>query len=332
MSMTCHHSRPYVFLFLLVLGLLIGPASTADAQVSCWVPGSFSLNFGQVTPTGKDANGSVPYTCQNGSSQPVYVRFCLSIDIGPLGPGPTTARRMINYSANTYLGYDLYSDPARTQRLGPATSGDPVYTWTVTIPGNNTQLAGNAPVYGRVPSGQSPAAGTYQEQGQNGLIRYRYRTGSPPPLANGCQSGGPDGGFMSVSSSGVLATFANACNIITATDLAFGQVSALTAPYNQTSTIQLQCPNGTVWRVGLDNGSNAAGNTRRMAGPGGFVTYELYRDSARTQRWGNTVGTDTSSGTGTNGTQALTVYGRVPAQASPGAGAYSDIIRVTLTF
>lgn len=330
--MTCRHLRSCAVLFSIVLGLLVVPAASAEAQVSCWVPGSFTLNFGQVTPGGKDANGSVPYTCQNGGTQTVYVRYCLSIDIGPLGPGPTTARRMINYSANAYMGYDLYSDPARTQRLGPATGGDPVYSWTVSIPGNNTQLAGSAPVYGRVPSGQNPAAGNYQEQGLAGLIRYRYQTGSPPPLLNGCQSGGSGGGSVSVSSSGVLASFVNACYIVTATDLAFGQVSVLNTSYNQTSTIQLQCPNGTVWRVGLDNGNHASGNTRRMAGPSGFVTYELYRDSARTQRWGNTIGTDTSSGTGTNATQALTVYGRVPAQASPGAGAYSDVIRVTLTF
>lgn len=317
---------------LLWLGLVLVPAPDAEAQ-SCFIPGSFTLDFGSVTAAGKDANGTVPYTCQSyGFAEPLYYRICLFLDIGNQGPGATTSRRMINYSANTYMDYELYSDPARTQILGPATSGAPVYSWTIVVP-PSTQLPNTALVYGRVPPGSNTAAGVHQEQNNGGVLRFRYATGAPPPLVNGCQSGGMGGGSASVSSSGVHATFVNTCTILTATDLQFGAVGALNVAHSQTSTIQLRCPTGTVWRVGLDNGLHPLGaTTRRMAGPGGHVTYELYRDSARTQRWGNTVGTDTSQGTGTNSTQTLTVFGRVPAQTSPGAGAYSDTIRITLTF
>ena len=43
-----------------------------------------------------------------------------------------------------------------------------------------------------------------------------------------------------------------------------------------------------------------------------YLPYELYRDSARSLRWGNTLTVDTASGTGTGSAQQLTIYGRVP--------------------
>ena len=83
---------------------------------------------------------------------------------------------------------------------------------------------------------------------------------------------------------------------------------------------------------GLDNGQHATGTTRRLQGPGGFVTYELYRNATRTQRWGATLNNDTVAGSGNGGNQALTVYGRVPGQTTPSAGTYNDTITVTVTY
>ena len=59
------------------------------------------------------------------------------------------------------------------------------------------------------------------------------------------------------------------------------------------------------------------------------VNYALYRDASRTLNWGNTVGTDTVSGSGNGTAQTLTVYGRVPAQTTPAAGVYNDSVTVT---
>ena len=75
-----------------------------------------------------------------------------------------------------------------------------------------------------------------------------------------------------------------------------------------------------------------SGTTRRMRSAGGqFVSYELYRDSPRNQRWGNTLATDTLAGTGSGNAQSLTVYGRVAPQA-PTVGTYNDTITVTVTY
>jgi len=62
------------------------------------------------------------------------------------------------------------------------------------------------------------------------------------------------------------------------------------------------------------------------------LTYGLYRDAARTLPWGSTVGTNTTSGTGTGVTQTQTVYGRAAAQTTPPPGTYSDSVVVTVGY
>lgn len=62
------------------------------------------------------------------------------------------------------------------------------------------------------------------------------------------------------------------------------------------------------------------------------VTYSLYTNSSRTTVWGNTVGTDTVSGTGTGSNQNLTVFGRVPVQSAVSPATYTDTIVVTVTY
>lgn len=45
-----------------------------------------------------------------------------------------------------------------------------------------------------------------------------------------------------------------------------------------------------------------------------------------------TIGTDTLAGTGNGNVQNLTVYGRVPPQATPAAGVYTDTVAITVTY
>jgi spore coat protein U-like protein len=58
----------------------------------------------------------------------------------------------------------------------------------------------------------------------------------------------------------------------------------------------------------------------------------MYSDAARTVNWGNTPATDTVSGTGNGSAQSLTVYGRVPTQATPAPASYSDTVTVTINY
>jgi spore coat protein U-like protein len=122
---------------------------------------------------------------------------------------------------------------------------------------------------------------------------------------------------------------------ITANPLDFGTTGLITSNIDQTTTLSLTCSSGTAYNVGLDAGtvSGSAIAARKLGGSGSnTVNFALYRDSARSLNWGNTVGTDTLSGTGTGAAQAISVYGRVPTQTAPAAGAYSSTITATVTF
>jgi spore coat protein U-like protein len=90
-------------------------------------------------------------------------------------------------------------------------------------------------------------------------------------------------------------------------------------------------------------GTGLSGNylARSMAGPGGTLLYNLYRDGARSLVWGNGFG-GTGVATGKfavgpgvgNSTRTLSfpIYGRLPPQQVVGTGNYADTITVTLEF
>lgn len=138
----------------------------------------------------------------------------------------------------------------------------------------------------------------------------------------------------------VTATVEASC-LVSASALNFGTYAQGMGDVDQTSTISVRCSQGVSFSVGLNGGS--AGGTptnRHMDGPSsGELQYALYRDSGRTNNWGNTVGVDTASGTG-QGFQVgdiveLTVYGRISdnvANQSQPTGSYSDTITVTVTY
>ncbi|KQQ32994.1 spore coat protein U [Duganella sp. Leaf126] len=124
---------------------------------------------------------------------------------------------------------------------------------------------------------------------------------------------------------------------ISATALDFGQsqgVLASTVTVN--SQLSVTCTNTTPYNVGLNAGTGTGSTTsaRVMSGTGantGTVAFNLYQTAGATN-WGNTQGTDTRSGTGTGTAQTLTVYGSIPAQATPQPDTYKSTITATVYF
>jgi len=132
----------------------------------------------------------------------------------------------------------------------------------------------------------------------------------------------------------VTVTIGATCQVNSATSLNFGMQSILSGNVDQTNTISITCTNTTPYNVGLDKGINGTSvTTRQMLGSlGGLINYSMFSDPARTQNWGNTVGADTLSATGTGLAQTFTIYGRIPPQPTPAADIYSDTIAVTVTY
>ncbi|MDE1182785.1 spore coat U domain-containing protein [Paraburkholderia sp.] len=149
------------------------------------------------------------------------------------------------------------------------------------------------------------------------------------------------------------ATYSNGTNIATftvsltlqanctiaANALAFGTNGVLTSALNQQTSVAVTCTNTTPYNVGLDAGT-VTGSTvtsRLMAGTTSgntttTVAFQLYQDSGHTTAWGNTQGTNTVGGTGTGSAQSISVYGQVPAQATPKPDTYQTTVTATVYF
>jgi spore coat protein U-like protein len=132
----------------------------------------------------------------------------------------------------------------------------------------------------------------------------------------------------------VQMTITATCLVNSASALNFGTQGVLSTNVDQTSTIQVTCTNTTPYNIGLDagTGTGATVATRKMTSGANTVNYTLYSNSTRTTVWGNTVGTDTVAATANGAAQSYTVYGRVPPQAAPAPGTYTDTITVTVTY
>ncbi|OXC76645.1 Csu type fimbrial protein [Caballeronia sordidicola] len=126
---------------------------------------------------------------------------------------------------------------------------------------------------------------------------------------------------------------------INATPLDFGTGGVAESAIDQQTTLAVTCTDTTPYNVGLDGGT-AAGSTvgaRLLAGTGDgntdkTVNFQLYQDAGRTVAWGNTQGINTVEGTGNGSAQSITVYGRVPVQASPAPDRYQTTVTATVYF
>ena len=101
-----------------------------------------------------------------------------------------------------------------------------------------------------------------------------------------------------------------------------------------TGSIRVQCTNGVPYSIGLGNGQNGAdANSRQMKGGTETVAYQLYKSSARTDIWGDGTNGATGVQATANGTaQPYQVFGRVPPQTTPAAGAYTDVVQITVAY
>jgi spore coat protein U-like protein len=132
----------------------------------------------------------------------------------------------------------------------------------------------------------------------------------------------------------VSASVLSSCGV-TALPLAFGTYSPAqsTNTTAQTSVV-VTCTNGTPYNVGLNagGGTGASVTTRVMSSGSNTLTYSLYQDSGYSTVWGNTIGTNTVTGTGSGLSQTITVYGSVTALQAAPAGSYTDSITVSMTY
>lgn len=327
--------RRLAFLLLMGLGALPAQASTTcSASLS-------DINFGPVNPFGSqvDVTATLNYSCTISSIlSSSRVRMCFSIGAGAQGAGNFNPRQMTSGANPLY--FNLYKDSGRSLIWGTRSNSYGAVEATLEIGAllGSASASGSFTVYGRVPAGQTTAVpGNYSNafSGSHTELVYQYNEfllgllGYPAS----CTSGGNGSGSGSFAFTAQAQATAQCDPSFTVENIDFGTRGLLVSNYDTTAIVKPRCTNTTPYQLGLNNGLNASGSTRRMkSAAGNHVSYELYRDNGYSQRWGNTQGSDTVAGTGTGSAQNVTIYGRVAPQPTPRAGAYSDTVTVTIYY
>ncbi|MGH6812414.1 MAG: Csu type fimbrial protein [Methylocella sp.] len=301
--------------------------SAAQAQ-SCSFTAT-NVAFGTVDVTANAAvntTATVSITCSALLGSPAF-KVC--VDLGAGSGGATSAANRFMLSGANTLTYGLFSDAARTIPWGSSLwAGGGANAVLVNFPGLpllGGHVTETATVYGQVYSGQQTVmAGSYLSTFSSTNAEIMW-----PVSSSNCT------GFSgtATTSFNVTATVPTTCRIAT-NNLNFGTVGVLAANMDATTMVAPDCTNGTPYNVGLNGGLSGATDPtqRKMTNGAAFVLYGLYRDSARSLPFGNTIGTNTLVGTGTGLAQSATVYGRIAPQATPAPATYTDTIVVTLTY
>lgn len=132
----------------------------------------------------------------------------------------------------------------------------------------------------------------------------------------------------------VKITITETCTISTTapTDVDFGSNVRSATVAQATGVLNVNCSNGTPYKIGLGSGNYYDGTNRRMKDAGtNYIAYGLYRTSGTTDVWDNS-GTNMYSATGTGSAQAVNVYGTVSGSTNVPAGNYADTITATISY
>ncbi|MDF1693283.1 MAG: spore coat protein U domain-containing protein [Zhongshania sp.] len=332
-------TAPYITAALLTI-LAALPASV-QAATSCSATMT-NVDFGASDPfTGwSGVSASINYQCNTSgitALQTVKLRLCFSIGSGTQGSGSTILPRRMT-SAGSELQFNLYQNAAHSVVWPDTPSLVNQVDLQYSVPLLGGSGSGSITVYGNVNSSQNTVIpGNYSNNfsGVDAQMQYRGSVGTlfPPSFPTSCTSGGSFSGTGSFPFE-VSAIVVASCNpVFSVQNISFGTQGILSANIDTTAIIAPQCTNTTPYQIGLDNGQNANGNTRRMHnGAGKYVSYELYRDAARSQRWGDTLNSDTLAGIGTGSAQAKSIYARTAPQTTPSQGSYSDTVTVTIYY
>lgn len=312
--------------FVTLLALLTGLGAAGAMAQTCTITragpafGTVDVLLGAQV----DSTGTVSVRCTGTANR--TVRVCLNM--GDPNGGTVGGVRIMRSGANN-LNYQIYSDAARTVKWSSWKTGGAgveVLVSTGTTGANGATVA--LTMYGRVLGSQQTArTGAYSANFNTTLTHYERSYTTTGLLCPSLTTGTKNWSFTT------SATVPAKCTVGTAT-LDFGTHTALTTIKDSSANISVACSNALPFQVQLNGGLSGATNPtlRLMTKAAEFITYGLYRDAARSQPWGDTLGTNTYSGTGTGLSVAIPVYGRVPVQATPTPGTYTDTVAVTVVY
>src|SRR5437762_7506664 len=290
------------------LGLLLLTAfpqlrGSAEAAINCTLTGP-TLSFGTINIfSSSTTSGNATLTCTTtGQAQTFYA--CLSIGTGT--GGTTATNRTLAFGTNK-IPIQITGGASWPSQIGNGTSYPMEGVVSFSVP---RQSSGSYifPVVVTIPAPSPlPAPGTYASTFTGTDFQVYWDTASHATCAALVSAGGTTIATGTFSASAVVA---NQCGV-SATNMNFGSASLLTAALSATAQVSVSCNGILPVTVALDNGATGTGPTNRLMKAGGnSIQYGIYKDSAHSQPWGSTLGTNTATSTGPSAT--LTEIGRAP--------------------
>lgn len=287
---------------------------------------SQTLTFGSINPLYSRTiytSGTATLTCTGmGASRTIYA--CLSIGAGSASGSSTSSRALSASGSSARLPIVITNSPSSSQQIG---TGSPYPQEGVNVFTTNSSGSGSTtfPISVAFQGPLTATAATYSNTFSGGSFRAYYRTTSSTACSQ--ITSAASGGQM------VIQAIVVASCTVSATALNFGSTSVLTTARTATSTITMSCTQGVTATIGFDYGQTGTAPTaRRMTSGVNSIQYAIYQDAAGTLPWGQTAGSNTVSLpiSGTSGN--VTAYGVVPAQTTPPAGTYTDVVNVNVTY
>lgn len=280
-----------------------------------------SLNFGLISArdgSTSQTNSPVTISCFGGTPG-MTVHACLTIGTGSGGSGAGLTPRYMTGGEVAPLAYQLTSQ--NTLSAGGTTWN--AVALNIPLDATTGSSTIESTLYAEVTSiGAQVTVGSYSSRFEAGInVALSYGE-------NACDTSGAASTFT------VDAEVTPSCTV-SVSNMDFGVIDAVVAePVEQIATISVSCTNASAYTVDLDHGTNAvdSGPTgRRMANGGNLLAYGLYHDEARTAEWGLAAG-NVAAGTGTGGSQGLTVYGKIFSNQQASVGTYFDSVVVVVSY
>ncbi|MEP5229935.1 spore coat U domain-containing protein [Alcanivorax sp.] len=309
---------------LLAVLLTLAPLTQVSA-LQCSIDNSPILDFGTKDPFvggNVTANTPIQWSCSRGVFEGGFFgfNFTMCINVATDNNGGLFPRNMTPANPGPPIPFNVFNSPAGSTVIQPTTNAIAV---PVSFGFFETQDNGTVTAYGIAP-GPMPST-VLAEVHNTSMLNSQIR--------------GVNSGQSCNTASTPLGTYTLDATIeipdqcrITANDLDFGTQSAPLAQTDSDTFIDVRCTNASPFTVGLSNGLNPSGGSRRMSDGSNFVSYGLFQDAARNVDWDNTSNRKSGAGLGTGASIMMNVFGRIPADPAAVPGNYTDTITVDIEF
>jgi spore coat protein U-like protein len=304
------------FRILLALWLLILPGQALALQCTgTVVPVVFAPVYG--SPFTESGSGALDVSCDSGTgSETVHV--CVTIGAGSGGGVNGANTRYLNGASPPV--YTLFANGSSALPVGSKVGLGSITLSSGSGTGSFT-LSGTIDWTG-YSGGYSNLTSTFVD---GVLLSYG--------LNADCTG---TGGTAQVSGFSVSGSIYPSCSV-DANNLDFGTLGAsVTSAVDAQGSVVVNCTDQTAYTITLSqglwpgNGPVTGLRAMKQSGGSGFISYDIFKDSARTEQWTSASGV---SGTGSGANQTIDVFGRIPAtQNGLSAGTYSDVVVVTVTY